>query len=276
MIEIGTYCVLKVVRESEEGLYLDAEGLGELLLPKEEVPTEYASNTPVEVFLYSNSKEVVVPTTKKPLGRVGRFSCLDVVSVSEIGAFLDWGLPKDLFVPISEQKEAMAVGGQYIVYIYKDPKRNRLAASSKLDSFLDKVPAEYGQNEKVDLLICHQTELGINAIINNVHWGLLYLDEVFQSLEYGQRVEGYIKKMRDDDKIDLSLEMPGYQKMDSLQEQIMSYLTEHNGTMDVTDKSSPESIYELFGVSKKKYKMALGSLYKQKRIVIEQDTIKAV
>ena len=230
---------MNVVREAVSGIYLDAENFGELLLPNKEVLPKRESKEICEVFLYYDAKENVVATTLKPYGVVGKFACLKVIEVAEIGAFLDWGLSKDLFVPMGEQQEMMEEGESHIVYIYKDLKRNRLAASSKLKSFLNKESTSFTENQKVDLLIAHETELGINAIINDSHWGLLYYDEVFQDLEYGQSVEGYIKKIRTDHKIDLSLEFQGYAKMDDLEEKILSHLNGNGGKTTITDKSLP-------------------------------------
>jgi len=274
MVEIGKYNQLKVVRETEAGVYLDGGDYGELLLPADQVFVDCQVGKTLEVFLYGDSERRVIPTTKKPYATVGKFSCLKVVDVMAVGAFLDWGLPKDLFVPLSEQKEVMEEGKSYVVYVYKDDRRDRVAASSRLDAFLDKEPAVFQENERVELLICHKTGLGYNAIINDSHWGLLYQAEVFQDLEYGQRVEGFIKKIREDGEIDLSLQIQGYRKMDDLEEKIITQINKKGGELMITDKSSPETIYELFGVSKKKYKMALGALYKAQRIIIEDDVIK--
>jgi len=274
MCELGKYNTLKVIKESGAGVHLDGGPFGELVLPREEVPSNYHTGKEIEVFLYTYTKDKTVPTTKKPYATVGEFAGLEVTDVSAAGAFLDWGLPRDLFIPLSEQQEKMEKGESYIVYIYMDTRCNRVAVSAKLDEFLNKEPAVFQNNDKVDLLICRQTEIGYEAIINNSHWGLLYRDEVFQTLEFGQKMEGYIKKMREDGKIDLSLQVQGYQKMDSLEEKIISYLNSKDGEMSITDKSPPEMIYEVFGVSKKKYKMALGALYKSKRILIENDVVK--
>jgi len=273
-IKLGQHNTLKVVESTPFGVVLDGGDLGGLLLPKKECPSKSKMKDSVEVFLYFDSKENVVPTTKKPFGSVETFACLEVVSVSEIGAFMDWGLPKDLFVPIGEQAERMKEGEWHIVYIHKDPRRNRLAASSKLDKFLDKTPVSYRENECVNLMVCYKSDLGYEAIINDAHLGLVYTGEVFRKLEYGERVDGYIKKVREDGKIDLSLQKLGYQASNDLEQQILKRLEVNNGRMDVTDKSAPEKIYELFGVSKKKYKMALGALYKSKKIVIQDDIIK--
>lgn len=274
MIEVGKYNILKVIKESQTDICLDAENFGELVLSKDELPANYQLKEQIQVFLYFNSKEEAVATTQEPYGCVGEFACLEVIDRAEIGAFLDWGLPKDLFVPANEQERSMEKGEKYIVYIYKDSKRNRLAASAKLQNYLKKEPAGFIDNQKVELLIAHETELGVNAIVNNSYWGLLYHDELFQNLEYGQRISGYVKKIREDAKIDLSLQLQGYQKTDSLQEEIISYLSKANRKITLTDKSSPEVIYDLFAVSKKKYKMALGALYKNKRIVIEESAIR--
>lgn len=274
MIEIGKYNDLKVVKKSEEGLYLDGNEYGELLLPSDQGSSNYCVGEEVEVFLYFNAGKKLTATIQEPYATVGEFACLKVVAVLDMGAFLDWGLPKDLFVPAAEQQETMEEGRSYVVYVYKDDKRNQVAASSLLDDFMEDSPATFQENDKVDLLICHQTKLGFNAIVDNAHWGLLYKDEIFQDLKYGQRMEGFIKKIREDGKIDLSLHTQGYQKMDNLEENILKQMNEKEGVLKVFDKSSPEKIYELFSVSKKKFKMALGSLYKAKRIIIEDDHIR--
>ena len=276
MVEIGKYNKLKIIKESKAGVYLDAEGYGAIFLPADQAPANCRTGEALEVFLYCDSNERAIPTTQKPYVLPGEFACLKVVDVLSIGAFLDWGLPKDLFVPLCEQKEIMEKGESYVVHVYKDKERDRVAASTKLDTFLDKEIEIFLENEKVDLLICNQTELGYNAIINNTHWGLLYKEEVFQDLKYGQRIEGFIKKVREDDRIDLSLQIQGYQKMDNLEEKIIAQIKKEGGVSNLTDKSTPDIISKLFGVSKKKYKMALGSLYKSKRIIVEDDAIRII
>lgn len=274
IIEIGKFNKLKVIKNTEEDVYLDAGNYGELLLSKKDISIDYQIKETIEVFLYCDAEGEIIPTTKKPYVIVGKFACLKVISVLPIGAFLDWGLPKDLFVPRGEQKEDMIEKESYVVYLYKENGRNRIAASSKLDAFLDKEPISFKENDQIDLLICDQTELGYKAIINDSYWGLLYKDEIFQRLEYGQRVKGFIKKVREKGKIDLNLERQGYHKMDTLEKRIISEINKEGGVLMVTDKSSPEIIRKLFGVSKKKYKIALGSLYKAKSIIIEDTVIK--
>lgn len=273
MVEIGKVNQLKVVSVDDECLYLDLGEHGEILLPLDEAPIDFEVGIACDVFLYYDAKKRIVATTKMPYAYVGGFYCLKVVDVLPTGAFLDWGLPKDLFVPLGEQKYVMAKGTSYIVYVYQNRFQDFVAATSHIDGYLDKTLVEYKEHERVDLLICHQTDLGFNVIINNAHWGLIYKDEVFQSLEYGERVEGYIKAVRADGKIDVCLQLPGYHNMDALEGKILEKIAENGGALSVTDKSSPEVIYELFAVSKKKYKMALGSLYKSKRIVINTDSI---
>jgi uncharacterized protein len=199
---------------------------------------------------------------------VGMCDIFKVVSATGFGAFLDWGFPKDLFVPWVEQQRKMKEGEAYIVYIYCDAKTQRLAASSKLDKFLGPAPADIKTGGTVDLLICDETPLGFKAVVNNVCWGLLYKQEVFQTLRYGQRLEGFVKKVREDGKVDLCLQKPGYQVVSSLSEKILAHLKGAGGTSALTDKTPPEEIYRLFGVSKKKFKMAVGLLYKQRVITV--------
>lgn len=208
-----------------------------------------------------------------PAGLVGMFDLFKVVSATEFGAFLDWGFPKDLFVPWVEQHRRMKEGESYVVYIYRD-KADRFAASSKLDKFLAEASVDVKDGDTVDLLICDETPLGYKAVVNNAYWGLLYKQEVFQPLRYGQRLEGFVKKVRVDGKIDLSLQKPGYEPVGSLSEKILAHLKASGGSSTLTDKTPPEEIYQLFGVSKKKFKMAIGLLYKERLIAIEKSGIR--
>jgi predicted RNA-binding protein (virulence factor B family) len=210
------------------------------------------------------------------LAQVGEFACLRVAAVTRVGAFLDWGLPKDLFVPFREQKIEMQEGRFYVVRIYLDEASDRVAASSKLDKFLDLTPPVYKPSEKVRLLICDKTDLGYKAIVNGKHWGILFYNEVFQPLERGQKIDGFIRQVRPDGKIDLCLHKPGFEKVTDLTDVILNYLKEQGGFMPVTDKNPPEEIYRLFGVSKKTYKQAIGALYKKRRITFENNGTKLV
>ena len=274
MIEIGNFHKLKIIKQREFGVYLDGEDLGEILLPRKQIPENTDIGDKVEVFIYRDSKDRLIATTRKPYARVGEFAMLKVVAVESVGAFLNWGLPKDLLVPFREQKQKMEKDKSYIVRIFLDHKSNRIVASSKLDKFLGRQPIDYEIGQQVELLICKHTDIGYKAIINNAHWGVLYENEVFQKLYKGQKVTGYIKKVRDDEKIDLYLQKPGYDKVDNVSEKIFNTLKKQGGFIPVTDKSSPKVIYDMFGASKKTFKKAVGALYKRRLIIIEKNGIK--
>jgi Uncharacterized protein conserved in bacteria len=276
MAEIGRINRLKVVKELNFGLYLDGGEHGEILLPVRYVPQDTKVGDELEVFIYFDSEDRIIATTEKPFAMVGDFALLRVVSVNAFGAFLDWGLAKDLLVPFREQKQSMQEGRWYMVRVYYDKASKRIAASAKLDAFLDNLPPDYKEGQEVDLIICSETELGYKAIVNKLHWGMLYKSEVFQTLERGRNVKGFIKKVREDDKIDLSLTKPGYGKVDDISEKILSYLRNNQGYMKVTDKSSPELIYSLFGISKKAYKMAIGGLYRKGFVFLEEEGVRLI
>jgi predicted RNA-binding protein (virulence factor B family) len=274
MAEIGKINNLKIVKEVDFGIYLDGGEHGEILLPSRYVPENCKVDEFLSVFIYLDSEDRFIATTEKPYAMVGDFALLKVVSVGSVGVFLDWGLPKDLMVPFREQSPNMEEGKSYMVKIYVDKKSNRIAATTRLDRYLDNEPACFLAGEEVELRICNQTDIGYKTIINNTHWGVLYSNEVFQPLKSGQVTKGYIKKVRDDTKIDLSLHKPGYEKVDDITETILNVLKQKGGFLPVTDKSTPETIYKLFGVSKKTYKKAIGAIYKKKLITIENDGIK--
>ena len=274
MVEIGKLNNLRVVKEVDFGVYLDGEELGEILLPKKYVPKNCATDNIIEVFIYLDSEDRVIATTQKPHAKVGEFASLKVVSISTVGAFLDWGLEKDLLVPYREQKQHMTEGNYYVVYVYLDEKSNRIAASSKLNKYLNKIPTDFQIEQEVDLLICDKTENGYNAIIEGIHMGLIYDNDIFMTLETGQKIKGFIKNIRDDEKIDLLLQKPGFEKIDDLSQSILEMLKQHDGFISVTDKSPPETINKMFGVSKKTYKKAIGALFKKRLITIEKNGIK--
>ena len=276
MAEIGKLNTLRVVKEVDFGLYLDGGEHGEILIPKRYVPENCKPEDNIEVFIYLDSEDRIIATTEKPYIKVGEFAMLQVVAVNQIGAFLYWGLPKDLLVPFREQKQKMEEGKWYIVTAYLDPDSKRLVASAKIDKFLDNLPPDYEDGEEVDLLISGESDLGFNAIINSMHLGVLYKNEVFQPLKKGDKIKGYIKKIREDEKIDLILQKPGYQKVDDISMKIVDILKEHGGFIAITDKSDPDTIYNLFGVSKKTFKKAIGSLYKLRIISINDEGIKLV
>ena len=209
MTEIGKINHLEVVKELDFGIYLDGGDLGEILMPKRYVPEGTMPGDFLEAFIYLDSEDRLLATTEKPLALVEEFALLQVVSVTQVGAFLNWGLPKDLFVPFREQRQPMEEGKKYLVYVYLDTNSKRIAASSKIEHYLDNIPVDYDENEEVDLIIVNETDLGYNAIIDNSHLGILYKNEVFQPLQAGDKVQGYIKKIRTDGKIDLRLDKIG-------------------------------------------------------------------
>jgi predicted RNA-binding protein (virulence factor B family) len=274
MAEIGKVNTLRVVKEVDFGMYLDGGEHGEILIPKRYVPENTQPEDIIEVFIYLDSEDRIIATTEKPYIKIGEFAMLKVVSVTPMGAFLDWGLMKDLFVPFREQKQKMEDGKWYIVTMYLDSETKRLVASAKIEKFLDNLPPDYRTGDEVDLLIAGETDLGYNAIINNKHLGVLYKNEVFQPLKRGDRIQGYIKKVREDEKIDLVLQKPGYGKIDDISQRIVDVLKNHAGFIPVTDKSDPDEVYNLFGVSKKTYKKAIGALFKLRIIDIEDKGIR--
>ena len=274
MTEIGKINHLEVVKEVDFGIYLDGGDLGEILMPKRYIPEGTMPGDTIETFIYLDSEDRLVATTEKPLAMVDEFALLEVVSVTQVGAFLNWGLPKDLFVPFREQRQPMEEGKKYLVFVYLDTNTKRIAASSKIEQYLDNIPVDYDLDEEVDLIIVNETDLGYNAIIDNSHFGILYKNEVFQPLNPGDRVQGYIKKIRTDGKIDLRLEKIGYEKITTFVDRIIVELQKNNGFLPLTDKSSPEEIYKTFKISKKNFKAAIGALYKKRFIALEENGIR--
>lgn len=276
MAEIGKINKLNLIRETENGVYLDGGDLGEILMPQKFVTEEVKEAKEADVFVYTDSEDRLVATTESPLAMAGDFACLTVKATTKFGAFLDWGLPKDLLVPFREQKVKMVEGNSYWVYVYVDLLSNRVAASAKLQKYLDNTPPEYESGQQVDLIILEETDLGYKAIINSEHTGMLYKNQVFSTLEIGSKTVGYISKVREDEKIDLLLEKPGYEKVDSISQKILDELKASKGFMAVSDKSSPDMIKAMFGISKKNFKKAIGNLYKQRIIKFDSDGIRLI
>lgn len=274
MAAVGKYNKLKVLRETGSGYFLDGEELGDILLPGKYAPSGMKEDDEIEVFLYFDSEDRIIATTDEPYCEVGDFALLEVVEVNEIGAFLNWGLQKDLLVPFREQKVKMEPGSWHIVHVYIDDKTNRIAASAKVDRFLGIEPANFQPGEEVELFIYGPCPLGFNAIINNTHWGMLYGSEVFQPLNRGEHITGYISKVREDGKIDLSLYPAGFKKTKTSAELIVEFLKRNDGIMYLSDKSPAEDIYQTFGISKKNFKMALGSLYKERIVEIGENGVR--
>ncbi|WP_286917092.1 CvfB family protein, partial [Pseudomonas sp. UBA6276] len=230
----------------------------------------------LNVFVYLDSEDKLLATTEKPKVQVGEFASLKVVEINSIGVFLDWGLPKDLLLPFSEEKRQMKAGEYCVVHVYLDKRTRRITATARLDRYLDKVPPAYQVGQEVDLLVVEETDMGFKAIINNAHWGLIHKNEVFKFLRSGKQEKGYIKELRSDGKIALSLQPVGAQLASSLNAQILDKLRANQGTLPVSDKSDPQLISDLFGVSKGNFKKAIGALYKDGQIVIHADRIELV
>ncbi len=273
MVEIGKINNLQVVKSLDHGIYLDGEELGEILMPSRYVPENCQVGDSLEVFIYLDSADLLLATTETPYVMVGECAYLKVVDVNQAGAFMDWGLPKDLLVPYGEQISPLKIGQSYTVLVYLDENTNRIAATQKLDSYLSEEAQYFKPGQAVDLLIFGKTELGYKAVINNTHIGLIYKNEVFQTLTHGEKLKGFIKDIREDRKIDLCLQLPGKDARDDLNTRILNHLTKNGGISTLTDKSSPEDIYKCFAVSKKNYKKAIGALYKKRLIRIEEDKI---
>lgn len=267
---------LRVIKMPSVGCYLDGGEHGEILIPRRYVPEGTEPEDYLDVFIYFDSEDRIIATTEKPKLMLGEIAMLKVVSITHAGAFLDWGLSKDIFVPFREQKQKMEVDKWYIVALYIDHESNRLAASAKIEKFIDNTPPDYSVGEEVDLLIYNQTDLGFNAIVNNAHWGVIYQNEIFRHLSRGKQLKGYIKRVREDEKIDIILQRPGYQNIDSTSKAILDKLEKNNGFMPLSDKSQPDEIYSLLGISKKVFKKAIGSLYKSKLITLEDKGIRLV
>jgi len=274
MAILGKINPLKVVKQVDFGLYLDGGSDGEILLPKRYVPEGVEIGDTLPVFIYNDSEDRIIATTEKPLALVGEFAFLKVVEVSGPGAFLEWGLMKQLFVPFREQREPMVVGRSYPVFVYVDFESHRITASSKLARFIDTSRPELNDGDEVDLMLYQRTDLGWKAIVNQQYSGVLYENEVFQPLSIGQTLKGYIKQVRPDDKIDLMLQKPGFEKVDDFSKELYERLKGAGGFLPVTDKSPSELIYNLFGVSKKTFKKAVGDLYKKRLIVLEETGIR--
>lgn len=276
MASIGTINTLRVMRILDFGAYLDGDNLGDILLPIKDVPEDCNPEDQLDVFIYMDSEDRIIATTQQPKAMVGDIAMLEVIATSKVGAFLNWGLLKDLLVPFSEQGQVMEVGKFYLVYVYLDEKTNRLAASAKLEKFLDLTPKQYAEEQEVDLIITFQSELGYKAVVNGVHSGILYANEIYQDLKPGQKITGYIKKIRTDGKLDLIIQKPGFETIDQFSDQLLEELGKTDGFLAFNDKSNPEEIRLRFAVSKKVFKKAVGSLYKQKKILLENGGIRLI
>lgn len=273
MIKIGEYNQLDIIRETPQGLYLANQEGNEILLPNKYVPEAFQIWDTLDVFVYLDHEERPVATTLKPYIQLNEFAYLRCKVVNEIGAFMDWGLEKQLFVPFKEQARPMKEGNGYIVYMYMDDQTNRLVGSSKTRKYLSNVNVTVNQYDKVNILVTHLTEKGANVIINQKHEGLIYIENIFEDIRTGDIMEAYIKKVRDDEKIDVVIQPEGYKSIEPNAEFIYEELKAAGGFLPLHDKSSPEEIKNHLGLSKKLFKKAIGALYRDKIIAIKEDGI---
>lgn len=272
---LGKKNILRVLRKVDFGFYLDAEEYDSVLLPMRYAPENLQEGDEIEVFIYLDSEDRIIATTEKPFAEVGECAYLLAKEVNKFGAYLDWGLPKDLFVPYREQKLRMVEGRRYWVYLYVDADTDRIAASAKIERYLDKYNPPYSEGDEVMVKIHSKTDLGTKVIVDNLYWGIVYKNESFGDLQIGSEKLAYIKKVREDLKLDVSFVKSGYQnKISDIEDAILSALTAHNGFLPLHDKSSSEEIQEKLSMSKKSFKMAIGGLYKMGKIAIESNGIR--
>ena len=276
MVKIGQMNRLQAVKQIDAGMLLAGGEFGNILLPRRYLAESVKPGDDLDVFIYLDSDDCIIATTLTPKVMVGQCAHLQVKEVNAVGAFLDWGLPKDLLVPYNEQHNPMEAGRSYVVTVYLDSYTNRITASSKLSHHLQERADGLKIDQAVDLLICGRSDMGYKAVINHTHLGLIFRDDAFRTLVYGERLQGYIKNIRPDRKIGLSLQQQSSKGKDELAEKILRFLADHNGVSTLTDKSEPDAIYRQYQVSKGKYKNALSALYKQRKILIDDDKITLV
>jgi hypothetical protein len=273
MVNIGEYNVLKVLRAVDFGVYLD-DGADGILLPKRFVPEGLKVDDEIKVFVYHDSEGRPIATTQEPKGVVGDIVKMKALTVTNLGAFLDWGLMKDIFVPKSKQQNPMREGGEYLVKIYIDEQTGRVAATERIESFLSNDVLTVKALDEVDLIVYRKTDIGYMVIINNVHTGVLHFNEIYRNIGVGDKMKGFLKTIRPENKIDVVVGKAGYKRVEGEVEKIFRLLNENNGYLPYHDKSNPEEIYDFFGMSKKSFKMATGALYKQKKIEFTETGIK--
>jgi uncharacterized protein len=278
LIPIGQHQDLTILRHTTVGLFLgDEEGDEDVLLPNKYCPENFEIGDKINVFVYRDHEERIIATNLKPKILLHQFALLRVTSVSNIGAFMDWGLEKELLVPFREQRQKMEEGRWYIVYLDLDKKTDRLYATNKIEKRLKNDPLTVIEGEAVDLIVMKKTDLGFSVIVNQLHEGLIFDSDIFTKLNIGDKIKGYVKLIRDDNKIDISLQPIGFENFnDPNCELILNKLKAQKGFLPITDKSTPEEIHSKFGISKKAYKKAIGTLYKQRKIILQPDGIKLV
>lgn len=275
MVKVGEYNSLKILRTVDFGVYLD-DGKEGILLPTRFLPAGAKEGDELRVFVYHDSEDRLIATTQKPKAVLGEIAKMRAVSVTPQGAFLDWGLMKDLFVPKSKQQQPMLPNGEYLVKIYLDEQTGRIAATEKIEGFLQNDTVTVKELDVVDLVVYRRTDIGYVVIINNVHTGVLHFNEIYRNITTGDKFKGFIKKIYADNRIDVAAGVPGYNRVEGEAEKILRLLHDHDGYLPYCDKSDPEEIYSFFGMSKKTFKMTLGNLYKQRKITFEKSGIKLV
>lgn len=271
---IGRYNILKVGRRTEHGIYLQNEAGEEVLLPTKYTNDKMEEGTLGKVFIYRDSNDRIIATTLKPLALVNEAAYLTVKETNRIGTFLDWGLEKDLLLPFAEQKMRPAVGDKVLVYLYLDAATQRIVASTNINKFIKNRDIELQPNDEVDLLICYENEIGVRVIVNQMYWGILFKNEIFDKIEKGQHVKGYVKLVREDGKVDVALQKQGFAGAKDTTQVIMEKLKAANGLLKLSDNSTPEEIHAELGISKKMFKKAVGILFKEKKLELGDDYIK--
>lgn len=269
MLQIGKHNTLKVVRAVDFGMYLDGDGQ-EILLPKRYVPKDLKPDDEINVFVYHDNEGRLTATTDKPVAEVGDIAMMEAVDITQHGAFLKWGIMKDVFIPVSHMVSRMRPGGKYFVYLFIDEKTGRVTASEKIDRILSNNDLTVAVGDQVNMVVFQKTDIGYKTIINSKHLGVLHYNEVFRELEIGEEINGFIKHIRPDNKIDVSLGSKGYEKVGGEEGKILELLRQNDGYLPYNDKSDPEDIYAFFGISKKTFKMTLGALYKKRMIEFTQ------
>ena len=273
MLNIGKFNTLKVLKIVDFGIYLDGGNGISILLPVRYISKAVNIGDELDVFIYTDSEDRLIATTETPLTQVGKFSYLDVKSVNKVGAFLDWGLMKDLLVPFSEQRSRMKQGGRYLVYTYLDDTTKRIVASSKIEKFLGNTIPLYAKGTKVHCLICDENDIGYKVIVENLHKGIIYKNQVYKNLEIGDEIDGFVKQIRDDNKIDVTINDIAINRIDELAKRFHNFISINGGSTSLGDKSSPEEIKAIMSCSKKDLKKAIGLLYKQHLITINNGII---
>lgn len=276
MLNLGQTNKLIAFRRTENGIYLVDEDLNEVLLPNKYIPEGFELDDKIEVFLYKDSEDRIVATTLVPKINLNEYAALEAKMVGRFGAFFDWGLEKDLLVPYGQQAQKIEEGKFYVVYLYLDEISQRLAGTTKITGTLEKDSVELNIGDEVELIPYEETEIGYSAIVNNKYQGMLFKNEIFDTINFGDRLTGYVKKIRSDNKVDLSLQRFGYRSVDDNVEKLHKVLLDNNGSLALNDKSSPEVISEQLGMSKKLFKKAVGALYKQKRLEITENGIRLI